>query len=296
MGNRRLGTKRLENVMDNMLSNAALNGLNGSPFTIKNPDRYYLEEYFSHQPALNAALDETDTEAAYVPANKHFEVLGTNATSALVDWGADDAGLLLTTATGDNDQIIILPHLNTLEDSQAQSAWGGVLWGTENQVQWETAIRTPATITTMSFWGGLKLTNTSVYATDANQAYFVWCTDDDLGALTTNANLHFVYSIANTDYITDLGIAVAADTNYRLGITVDSDRKASAWVNGVQYSLTGATTAGGVATGKGTVKSLALTDNIDLIPYVGVQCHANSAARALHLFYEKISRIFFENE
>ena len=33
----------------------------------------------------------------------------------------------------------------------------------------------------------------------------VFGTDDDSGALTTNANLHFVYSVANSDFITDLG-------------------------------------------------------------------------------------------
>ena len=61
----------------------------------------------------------------------------------------------------------------------------------------------------MSFWAGLKLTNTPVYATDADQAYFLYSSNDDTGSLTTNGKLHFVYSVGGTDYITDLGIAVA---------------------------------------------------------------------------------------
>ena len=138
------------------------------------------------------------------------------------------------------------------------------------------------------------MTNTDVYATDLNQAYFLFGTDDDSGALTTNANLHFVYSVAGTDYITDLGIAVAADTNYRLGISIDSERKVSVFVDGVQYSLTQATTAGGVASSAGKGKSIALTDDIDLIPYVGVICRAGSIDRELFLMYEKMSRILFE--
>ena len=139
------------------------------------------------------------------------------------------------------------------------------------------------------------MTNTPTMATDANQAYFVYgSTNDDAGTLTTNANLHFVYSVAGTDYVTDLGIVVAAATNYRLGITFDSDRKVSAWVNGVQYSLvTSASAAGASAGGAGTVKSVAMTDDIDLIPYVGIMIQAGNQ-RDMVLFYEKISRIFFE--
>ena len=140
----------------------------------------------------------------------------------------------------------------------------------------------------------MKLTNTPVYATDDDQAFFIYDSSDDSGALTTNANLHFVYSNDDTDYITDLGIAVAADTNYRLGITVDSDRKVSAWVNGVQYNLTSATTAGGVdESGAGTKLSSALADDHDLIPYIGVIARG-SAARTLTVASQKMSRIIFE--
>ena len=132
-------------------------------------------------------------------------------------------------------------------------------------------------------------------ATDLNQAYFVYgAEDDDAGSLTTNANLHFVYSVAGTDYVTDLGIVVAAATNYRLGIFFDSDRKVSAWVNGVQYNLAHTAVATGTtAGGAGTQKSLAMTDNIDLIPYVGIMNQA-ATTRDMVLYYEKISRIFFE--
>ena len=291
MGNRRLGVRRLEAVMDNLLGHAALNGLNGSPFSIKDPDRIYLEEYFSQLPQVNATLDAVYTVELARQANKHFELLGANASDADVTFSAGAAtpcGLKLETDGADDDSIIILPHLDS-----AATAWTSTDWGTENQVEWECAIRTGSSIATQGFWAGLKLTNTDVYATDANQAYFVFGSDDDSGALTTNANLHFVYSIADADYVTDLGIAVAASTNYRLGITFDSDRKVSVWVNGVQYSLATTVVTGGTATGKGTQKSVALTDNIDLIPYVGV-ISRDANADHMYLFYEKISRIFFE--
>ena len=95
----------------------------------------------------------------------------------------------------------------------------------------------------------MKLTTTGSYATDNDQAYFLYATDDDLGALTTNGNLHFVYSIGGTDYITDLGVTVTADTVYRLKLAFDENRKISVFVNDIQYGLTSTpttTTAGGV--------------------------------------------------
>lgn len=294
MGNRRLGARRLEAVLDNLLDHGQINGVNGSQFVLCDPDKYHLEEYFMQRPALNATniidADANDAAAlaAFVAANKNFEILGTNASDGDVTFSSTIAGLQLQTDGGDNDSVIVLPHLDS-----NQTAWSGVKFGTENQVQWECMIRTDAAVTVMAIHAGLKLTNTEVYATDDDQVYFLYDATDDSGALTTNANLHVVYSVGGTDYISDLGIAVAAATNYRLGITIDSDRRASAWVNGVQYSLTPATTAGGVATGKGSDKSLALTNDVDLIPYVGVTARG-AAAKTIHLSYEKISRIIFE--
>ena len=293
MGNRRLGTRRLEGALDNLLGHARLGGLNGSPFTIKSPDRVYLEEFFAQRPCINADL-ASGTEATREVANKNFEVLGTNISSDDVTFAATTAGLLLQPDGADGDQVIVLPHLDT-----NQTAWSGTKWGTENQVQWECAIRTDASdIDDTTIWAGLKLTNTPTMATDANQAYFIYgAEDDDAGALTTNANLHFVYSVAGTDYVTDLGIAVAAATDYRLGIQIDSDRKVSAWVNGVQYGLTTTADADGVevspASGTQSSLSVALTDDVDLIPYVGLMNQAGTQ-RDMVLYYEKISRIFFE--
>ena len=242
---------------------------------------------------LNTALSDADATAAANTAirlaekvaNRNFEVSGTGATTALVTFDHDYPGITLTTGGTDNNEIMLQPH----EDTN-QSAWGlGGIWDSQNEVEWSCAITTGGTITTYSIFAGLKLTDTGVYATDTDQAYFVSGTDDDLGAFTSNGNLHFVYSIANTDYISDLGITLAADTTYRLKIKIDSNRQVSVFVNGVQYSLTSATTAGGVDTGKGTTVSTALTTNKALIPIIGVRAHAGSA-RALRVHYEKISR------
>jgi hypothetical protein len=257
-------------------------------------DYYKLEEYFYKRPRLNADLDDTDDETEFVAANQNFEVLGTNATSALVDWSTNYGGINVTTAGADNDQIIILPHLDTREDSQPHTAWSGVKFGTENSTEWKCAITTPSAITTMSFWAGMKLTNVPAYATDDNQAYFLFATDDDHGALTTNGNLHFIYSVAGTDFITDLGVTVAASTTYKLELRFDASRQISVFCNGVQKGLVTTATAGGATQSTATTKSNAMTDDIDLIPYMGVQQHAGSITRNLEMHYQKIQRLLFE--
>ena len=65
------------------------------------------------------------------------------------------------------------------------------------------------------------------------------------------------------------------------------------FVNGTQYSINNGVLAGGVTTGTGTGTSLALTDNKDFIPYVGVQS-LSGADRSLGLQYQAISRYIFE--
>ena len=123
----------------------------------------------------------------------------------------------------------------------------------------------------MAFWFGYKLTTTGAYATDVDQAYFLYATDDDLGALTTNGNLHFVYSIGGVDYITDLGVAITADTVYRLKIAFDSTRRISVFVNSTQYGLTLSSAPGGVTQTNSRAKSLIMSSSAELIPLMAVQ-------------------------
>ena len=242
-----------------------------------NGNVYKLEEYFSQRPGLNASIAAAFTDADATAAanttltvarevsNKHFEILGTNATADDITFSTTDAGILCTLDGGDNDQIIVLPHLDT-----NQTAWTGVLWGTENQVEWECAIKTGSVVTTTLLWAGLKLTNTPTVATDADQAFFRYSTDD------SDTNWMCIDSISNSDTSTDSGIAVEADTWYRLRVKFLSSRACEFYINDVMVHRT-----------------TALTNDIDLIPYVGVQA-LDSAARTLTLAYEKISRVLFE--
>ena len=269
--------------------------LQSNVYNGRDPGRYYLEEYFHQRPVLNADLTNS-TETTRVVANRNFEVLGTNMTSALSTFDSNRAGINLTTAGADQDQAIVLPHLdNNGGATKEQTAWTGIKWGTENQVQWECSITTGSSIADVKIWAGLKLTNDQLIATDDDQAYFKFQTDaDNSEAFTTYTTLHFVHSIGGTDHISDLGITVAASTNYHLKIIIDSDRKVSAFVNGDQYSLTStAGSTGGTTTSKGSTQSAALTNDIDLIPYIGVEAGTGSAKHII-VHYEKMSRILFE--
>jgi len=256
---------------------------------VRDARRFFLEEWFLQRPGINANIDQVSTVEVQRALNRNWEALGTNMTTALATFNTTSAGILLTTATADQDQAIITPHLDT-----AATAWAGCLWGTENQVHFETSINTTA-IDNQKVWAGLKLTNDHLVATDDDQAYFKFQTDaTNSEAFTDFTKLHFVHSVGGTDFISQLPITVAANTIYNLKITIDSNRKASIFVDGVQYNVTGTSgSTGGTAVTTGTTPSGALDDDIDLIPYVGLENGA-AAAEAIGVHYVCMSRIINE--
>ena len=269
-------------------------------FGLHDARRYYLYESFAKKPGLNAVAiidpdaDNASALAAYVIANKDFETLGTNMTTALTTFPGTQAGILMTTAGADQDQAILLPHLDT-----NQSAWSKVLWGTENSVEWECSISLPA-IDNQKVWAGLKLTNDQLVATDANQIFFKFQTDaTNSEAFSDYSYWHLVHSIGGTDYISQIPVTVAANTPYHLKISIGSDRKATCFINGVQYNITstsgstGGTAVTAVQPGVAAAKTAALTNDIDLIPYVGIEAGA-AAAEAVNVHYQSISRNVFE--
>jgi len=225
---------------------------------VEGAERYVLEENFAQLPKLNANI-------ANDPANKNFEILGTHGAEADVTFATLVGGIELETAGADNDQVIILPHLDA-----GQTAWANVKWGTENQVIWESVIKTDSAITTRLYWAGLKLTNTPVIATDADQVFFRYSTDD------SDTTWRCIASIGGTDVNNDSGVTIEASTIYYFRIEIDNDCKARFFINN-----------------KEVYRSAALTNDVDLIPYVGVQA-LSAAAAFLYLVKEKISRYVYE--
>ena len=252
-----------------------------------NSERYSLEEYFKQLPQLNATIDGVYTAEAARLASKDFELSGHNAADGNITFSTTRAGLQVLTAGGSSDYAVIAPHTDT-----NQTAWTGVLWGTENQVIWECALSTTSNITAMAFAAGLHDDVDDFRLSEAGDyAWFFYDQSDIItGSITTNANLHFAYRNSTNVYTTNLGLAVAINTTYRLKIVFDSDRKISVYVNGVQYGLTSTAGATGVTESTATTLSAAMDDNTDLIPFAGV--HGN--AKHIFLHYMKISRLLYE--
>lgn len=218
-------------------------------------ERYTLTEMFEQLPQLNASIG--------VATNLDFEILGTNASNDDVTFSSTVAGIQLQTDGAANDQVIVLPHLDT-----SQSAWAGVKWGTENQVIWECVLRTSTSVSAVVIYAGLKLTNTPVVATDNDQVFFRY--DGNV------ANWEATVSIGGTDLEIDTGVPVTADTNYYLKIEIDSLRQAHFYINNNEVYV-----------------SSALTNDVDLIPYVGISA-STAAAKEIVLCMQRISRIIFE--
>jgi len=259
----------------------------GTP--IQDARRVYFDEWFLQRPGLNANIDQVSTVEVQRALNRNWEALGTNMTTALCTFASTSGGVLATTAGADADQAILTPHLDT-----AATAWAGTKWGTENETHFETSIMLPA-LDNQKVWAGLKLTNDQLVATDDDQMFFKFQTDaTNSEAFTDFTTWHFVHSIGGTDFISQLPITVATNTPYHLKITIDSDRKASIFVNGEQYNVTTTSgSTGGTAVTKGTTPSGALTDDVNLIPYVGIEAGA-AAAEAVNVHYVCCSRNVYE--
>lgn len=219
------------------------------------------------KPAINGdiALDENSNAAAHLASNiadPDFEVLGTNATSALCTFNVE-GGITLTTANASGDQMILAGHLDT-----NQSAWKTVTWGTDQQTEWECQIKTGASIAAVIIWAGLKLTNTPTVATDNEQVFVRY------EAGVNSGKFQVIYSIAGVDVTVDSGITVAASTVYHIAIKINASRVAKVYINGLL-----------VAT------STALADTTDLLNYIGVQA-ATTGGKAISVHGQAISRVF----
>lgn len=259
-GGRVSGIDVLETVEGGRLINRAMStGVYPSLSNLRHEMRWVAGE--DGKPGLNADLDDTD-EAVRVRTSRVFEILGNNATSVLCTHNVG-GGVRLTTAGADGDEMILVPHLDA-----NQTGWDDMTGDTGEEVHWGTMIRTSSLLVTNTIiWAGLKLTNTEVEITDADQVYFRY--EDDVNS----GNIQFIYSIGGTDVEVDTGVAVVIDQNLHLKIVIDSLRIARGYINGV---LVGTSTA--------------LTDSIDLKPYVGVADDGSTRAAFINIYGQTISR------
>lgn len=207
-------------------------------------DRCYFEERFQRKPGINADYLNTEQSVSGI-ANADFEVLGVNHSTTDVTFSAG-GGIKCETDGASADAIIITPHLDT-----TQTGWAATKWNSNDEVGWGVVLDTGSSIADVTVYAGLKLTNTGVVVTDADQMYFRYA---------DSGNWKFVSSVGDSDRSFDTGLAVAASTQYKLEIRISADRVATGMVNGA-----------------GSFTSPALTANIDFIPYIGVVANAASA-------------------
>ena len=227
------------------------------------PGRNYVALYWTAgargKPALNADIQNAST-ATHMIADPDFELLGTNAASSCAAFNPE-GGITLTTTTTSGDQVILCPHLDS-----NQSAWAQWTWGTDRCVEWECIFATPATITSMIVWAGLKLTNTPVIATDNDQVFIRY------EAGVNSGKWQVTSSIGGTDTTESNCPTVTASTFYRVTISIDPARVARVYLNDTLLHTT-----------------TALTDATDLIPYIGVQT-ATNGARSIVGYGQQIQR------
>ena len=252
-------------------------------------NRLDLVERFLQRPALNAVLDTTGASSsaaliAYTIANKDWEVLGSNMTTALCTFSSV-AGIRLTTAGGANttDAGIVLPHLDT-----TQTGWQAYKWNTDYTPVFETVVKPigqSSLIGSTKIWAGLKTTNTDVAATDDDQAYFVLDTGTTPGTDTLGVSATKWVCVNSTnasgsvvDNATSSGITVLPDTYYHLMIVVDQHRVPYFFINGFLVAVGNGSATAGVTTTNGRMKT-----NINLVPYVGVIQRTSGTAAAVEI-------------
>ena len=245
---------------------------------VRNPDRYYLEEYFDLLPTDSTTLSSISD---VLTKNKNFTAAGAAVGSASnpIAFDSDRAGIKLTTHTGSGAQVILIPH-----GTDNQSPWNSINWGTENQLEWECALSIQQT-SDIHVWAGLKLTNTKTSTADDDQVYFI--TEINNGQFFWNV----VVSINNVDYTSRIPSEIVANKIYKLRISIDSSRFARVYINDVQYNIT-TVSASTTAVTAGAVPSKQLKDNVDLIPFIGIE--TDTGAKNLNVYYEKISRVLHE--
>lgn len=277
-----VGIKRTAGVDITMVDGANLNFGTGSDHiftsdgtilslsTVRNvdfdeglPERFALEWVAGRRgkPGINADIQDS-SESTRMVTDPDFEILGGSATSDDVTYDAE-GGITFTTDGSDGEGVILLPHLDA-----NQSAWTQVTWGTDRTVKWECDIRSGAAITNSIIWCGLKLTNTDVIATDADQVFFRY--EDGVNSGKWQA----VYSIGDSDTSVDTGIVAVQNTRIHFAIRISLTRIATMYMDGVL-----------VAT------STALTNTVDLIPYIAVEADGAEEAKTLNVYSQRISRL-----
>lgn len=189
--------------------------------------------------------------------------------------------IILGASSKSSNRIFIKPRVSAAANLGGKSHWQRTTWNTNNAPVFETTIRTLAanTFANAIIQAGLLLTHVFDKTTDNDQVKFWFASGTD------SAKLYVTLSIGNVDTTTYTGVDLAANTNYKLQISVESDRTVTCYVNGARVSCYTA------ADGSFAYQTPALTANVNLIPHVGIRAQTNSAARVkLGAYYLQMAK------
>lgn len=108
-------------------------------------------------------------------------------------------------------------------------------------------VKTGASVASYCIQWGLKLTDTAVYKTDADQALIVFDTDAvDVDPATGYADIsagmttfYVIVSVAGSEYVYNTGVTVAASTEYDFAMEIGTDKVLNVFINGKQVALPG---------------------------------------------------------
>jgi hypothetical protein len=218
---------------------------------IGNRGRFELFEDFRRLPALNAAIAITN--------NNDWELNGSGTIATADQEYAATGGLLLSTDTATpaaNENAYITPHLDA-----NQSLWAKAgLWGTEDEVHFETVVRTDSIATTHIraglFEDAAQPADLATTGTDDNAAFFLF--DED--STTSATKWVCVINVGGTDTVASSGVTVAINTDYKLAIKIDSNRCPHFFINDVEVYM-----------------GPAMTDAVDLVPQIAVGTDTTTA-------------------
>ena len=228
--------------------------------------------------------------------NNNFMLVGTDSSVKCAQFDQEKGGIKITPLEITNSQVIITPNTNT-----NQSPWNNITWGTENELEWECALSlnypsdSGPNPELLKVWSGLKKTSVSTVDTDSDQIYFLF--EKATVAEIFNPKIWKIVVTINGDlYISKTPVVVVKDQIYKFRITIDKYRFARAYINDVQYNITDTiTNTIGEEVTVGVNPTNKLTDNTNLIPYIGIEYLStptsdNLSNHNLNVYYQKISR------
>lgn len=235
----------------------------GGPADVQgNKKRHILSWTCDRRPATSAEFDPVafGTQAAirdFHRCSHDWQLSGTNAAFSLTEL-TTDGGVRLTTGATLNDQMIVSPKvLGGVE----VSGWGKTRWRPDRAASFGATIRTGADVTNLRIVAGLRLTRVLDSTTDTDHVLFIYDTGHGSSADLWHCNSR--RAGAPRDDVANPGSyasTVRANLTYKLGITVDGNRRPHFFIDGSEVAI-----------------GQELTDTASFIPVLGIQALSNSA-------------------